>query len=114
MIMSGPVFTWLIRELTFIYLFFERLNMQQSRHKQGALPAELDSVVGGVLGKGSARYVSTYLNEDFPPLERGENITFSLTDWKGDEEPRKGEIVRLTKLRLFVKGWRSLEAFPVS
>lgn len=73
--------------------------------------------VGKVRGEGDARFVVTYLEPNSPHsvgILRGESITFSLRDWKGDGEPRKDQIVILEEVQPFRKGWRALSARPAS
>ena len=74
-------------------------------------PEELTATVGKLRGEGDGKFVITYPTVPIPPpFVQGDNITFTLSDWTGSEEPRKGEVVRLSEVRLFAKGWRALKA----
>lgn len=73
------------------------------------------AIVGLVRGEGDRRFAVTYLDPGtvHPEIGKGESITFSLTDWKGDTEPRKEQVVLLEGVQLFAKGWRAVSARPI-
>lgn len=69
------------------------------------------AVAGVFLDKG---YAVTYPIEEMPPVNTGTPITFSLSDWKEDSPPQKGQVVILEKVQLFVRGWRASKAFSIT
>jgi hypothetical protein len=73
-------------------------------------PGDIRAMVGIIRGDGAARFAVTY-----PQDAKGQqkDITFSLSDWDGDHEPRKGQMVVLSEIQLFAKGWRALKARPI-
>jgi len=73
------------------------------------------AIVGKVRGDGKFRFVIAYLEKGvtLPGIGEGESITFSLSDWQGDQEPRKEQVVLLEGVQLFQKGWRATLARPI-
>jgi hypothetical protein len=47
-------------------------------------------------------------------LTTEDSITFSLSDWRGVEEPQAPQVVMLYNVMLYDRGWRAREAFPVT
>ncbi len=79
--------------------------------KEEGPPAELEAVVGKVRGEGENKFAVTYPCAPVPlPFKQGETITFSLSDWTGNMEPRTGQRVILSELHPFLRGWRALKA----
>lgn len=76
------------------------------------VPREIRAVVADVCGDNGNRYAIAYPNPEQSFLYKEENITFSLSDWLGSQEPRKAQIVILSELHQFVRGWRALRASP--
>lgn len=74
------------------------------------------AVVGNILEQGKFRFAVAYLERGvtLPEIERGEDITFSLSDWQGKYEPQKGQVVLLEHIELFKKGWRARCARPIT
>mgnify|MGYP001584161185 CR=1 FL=1 len=88
--------------------------MSATSQKPQEPPAELVAVVGKVRDDGKGKFVVTYPEVLVPPFNEGEDITFSISDWTGRLDPRQGERVILREIRSFSKGWRSLEASPLT
>lgn len=81
-------------------------------HQQSPPVDDIEATVGNVLGEGSGRYAVTYPNEaDFLP--KGATITFSLSEWEGSHEPRPGQVVVLSEIEKFHRGWRARRARPI-
>ncbi len=82
----------------------------------GGLPLEGDSIrgiVASVHDDGNDGFVSVSLRTSVAGVPEGTHITFSLKDWRGDNLPRKGQMVDLGDVSLFEKGWRALSARPI-
>ena len=64
----------------------------------------------------SSGYAITYPEEDqnIPPALDQQTITFSFKAWKSGDLPMKGQCVLLLRVRKFEKGWRALEAHPIT
>ena len=75
---------------------------------------EIEAVVGDVIDRGNRPYVVTYPKEVSTAIQEGETVTFSLTDWKGGKNPECGQLVILTGLQEFERGWRASEARPIT
>lgn len=58
-------------------------------------------------------YASVMTREDLPKIPPGSHVTFSICDWCGDRQPRRGQVVALEDLTLFSRGWRALKVSPV-
>lgn len=71
------------------------------------------AIVSNVLGHGRDRYAVTHPEKELSSLSKGETITFSLMDWDGSKEPLKGQIVVLSEIEKFARGWRARQARPV-
>lgn len=79
--------------------------------KQAPIRAE----VTRVCGEGRNRYAVTRLREPIR-AEGGQvnTVTFSLQVWQGGAEPRPGQLVHLSEVSQFARGWRAQRAEPVS
>ena len=73
---------------------------------------EVEAVVSDIKGPKSNRFAVTYPS-DSALLPQGATITFSLSEWKGGGLPKKGQVVILTEVEKFAKGWRAQGARPV-
>ena len=73
---------------------------------------EVEAVVSDIRGPKSSRFAVTYPSDD-TLLSKGATITFSLSKWGGDGLPEKGQVVILTDVTKFAKGWRAGSARPV-
>lgn len=73
------------------------------------------AVIGKVRDSGEQRFAIAYLEKGatLPGIGEGESITFSLSDWQGEQEPRKEQVVLLEGVQLFAKGWRAISARPI-
>ena len=72
------------------------------------------AVVEVLCGVGRRQYAVCYPREG-QVLATETTITFTLkTAWKGDRPPAKGQVVLLTCVEEFARGWRAQEARPVS
>ena len=82
---------------------------------QTEVPESITAIVSAVYGghKDGGAFVVTLPQRNTPlPFSQKTSITFSLTDWQGDHQPRRGEMVILSVLQKFAKGWRALQAQP--
>lgn len=70
---------------------------------------EIEATVSSVLRD----YAVTY-PKDASLLPEGENITFSLSHWQDDPKPVKGQVVLLSGIVRFSKGWRASSARPMT
>lgn len=73
----------------------------------------LEGTVGAVEGRGKRRYVVVNVRDEEWLKSRPSTVTFTLTDWKGTRLPRHGQVVIMTGLEKFDKGWRAQSAEPV-
>jgi len=75
-------------------------------------PSGIRATVGKIRGEGTNRFIVTYPQQELtdPPIKTDETITFSLANWKGTNEPQKGQVVVLFDVQLFAKGWRAMSA----
>lgn len=46
-------------------------------------------------------------------LPKGEAVTFSLSAYQGDHEPKQGQLVSLGDIEKFSQGWRAQTATPI-
>lgn len=74
---------------------------------------EPEAVVSKIVTARGRRYVVTYLRQPHGRISTKMAITFSLSGWDDDSEPEPGQLVKLTGIREFVKGWRAEKASPV-
>ena len=88
----------------------------QARAPDTPNDGSIRATVGKVRGEGDRRFAVAYLEPGttHPRIQSGESITFSLTDWRGDVDPRKGQVVMLESVQRFAHGWRALCARPIS
>lgn len=77
-----------------------------------AVPDVVLAVVRNVCEEGGKRYAVTNPLKSVPPLSTDTSITFSLADWRGDQDPRKQQVVKLANVSRFRRGWRALVAEP--
>lgn len=78
-----------------------------------AKATEIQAVVVKVYdGNGEHFAVAEPKDEHVWPKKNG-NITFSLGVWEGNRNPRRGQIVRLSEIEEFRRGWRAMRAAPV-
>ncbi|MFA6494878.1 MAG: hypothetical protein WC246_00730 [Candidatus Paceibacterota bacterium] len=70
-------------------------------------------VVASVHREASGGFAAVLLLASMGEIPKGERITFSFSDWRGNILPRKGQVVQLESLTLFEKGWRALAAIPI-
>lgn len=76
----------------------------------------LQAVVTSIEGNGKRKYAVTRLRESPPTdskLLKSSTVTFSLSEWKGEQEPVNGQLVLLADIVKFVKGWRARSAGPM-
>jgi hypothetical protein len=60
-------------------------------------------------------FVVTYPLEDYGELTKDRSITFTPSQWRGDERDLyRGAIVDLYGVTLSARGWRAREARPVT
>ncbi|MFA6459190.1 MAG: hypothetical protein WCV79_02205 [Candidatus Paceibacterota bacterium] len=76
----------------------------------------IEAVVTSVDGRKGREYVTTKLTQSSPrpvsiPMEA--TVTFSLSEWKSEHQPKTGQLVRLRDIEKFAKGWRARLAEPV-
>jgi hypothetical protein len=84
------------------------------RHDTGGL-TPFRAIVMDIRGQRARRYVVTYPHEYSGDVLTDEtSITFLLGEWKGAEEPRRGQIVTLENVQLFERGWRASRARPIT
>ena len=86
---------------------------QEIAHNDGNT---IRAIVGKVRGDGKFRFAIVYLEKGviLPGIKEGESITFSLSDWQGEIEPQKEQVVLLDDVRLFMRGWRAHSARPIT
>ena len=76
--------------------------------------APVVAVVGDICGGRQGRYVIAY-----PRIYEGTNLTpetsimLLLRDWTGAREPSKQQMVTLTGVLMFEKGWRAASGSPI-
>ena len=87
-------------------------NKKEKEGMPASADTEIEATVGEVAGKGRYRFVVTYPT-NASLIAKDEAITFSMSAWSGDFEPVKGQIVMLSNVERFVKGWRAKNARPV-
>ena len=78
-----------------------------------AEPDEVEAVVSAVKGTEGNRFAVAYPSRDGQFVPSGTTITFSLSEWEGEREPRRGQVVLLGDVEKFAKGWRARRARPV-
>ncbi|RJQ37496.1 hypothetical protein C4552_00450 [Candidatus Parcubacteria bacterium] len=78
------------------------------------VPTSLRAIVLNIRGSGDKRFAVAYAETPEAPFTNSTSITFSLSDWTGTTDPRKGEVVELAEIREFAKGWRALLARPAT
>ncbi|MGE5298110.1 MAG: hypothetical protein ACM3KM_03030 [Acidobacteriaceae bacterium] len=83
-----------------------------SNKQEGSPPSEAEVVIGEICRERKPPYVVAYTtsNGDFP---KGTSITFALTYWAGKMDPIKGQVVVVSNIQKFAKGWRAFGARPV-
>ncbi|MDE1967045.1 MAG: hypothetical protein KGI45_03165 [Patescibacteria group bacterium] len=77
---------------------------------------ELEAVVTAISGGRGKEYAVTHLTGSSPRptnLSISDTVTFSLSSWSGKESPKAGQIVRLSGIEKFAKGWRASSASPI-
>lgn len=85
---------------------------------------EYEGYVGKIVEKGEKSYVVAYPFPDDKTLKKYDKgvgsriplavVTFNLSDWGGKYPPRHGQVILLTGVEKFVKGWRARHARPVN
>lgn len=87
------------------------LETQTAQQSQRTVRA----VVGSVESKGRTEFVVAYLEKGKNLSEIGpdESVTFSMSCWHGTTPPQNGQVVELSNIQKFAKGWRALSARPV-
>lgn len=75
---------------------------------------EIEASVMAIYGKEDNRFAVTYPLQPVNGFSTTTSITFSLNVWKGDIVPIKGQIVLLSNVQKFVKGWRARTARPIA
>lgn len=73
---------------------------------------EIEVSVMDICGKGRTRFAVTYPIQAVNGFSTTTSITFSLSEWKEDIEPIKGQILLLSNIQQFAKGWRARVARP--
>ena len=76
----------------------------------------IEAVVTSVEGRRGREYVVTKLTPSSSRptnISQGATVTFSMSAWKGDHEPKHGQLVRLGDIEKFSRGWRARLAEPV-
>ena len=74
---------------------------------------EVEAVVSAIKGEEGNRFAVAYPTQDSALISKKTTITFSLSEWKGNREPRRGQIVLLADIEKFAKGWRARRARPI-
>jgi len=74
---------------------------------------EVEAVVSAIKGDGANRFAVAYPTQDSALKSKRTTITFSLSEWEGGREPRRGQVVFLAEIERFAKGWRARRARPV-
>ena len=69
----------------------------------------IEAIVDGVFEE--REYAVAYSSD--PDESSKTSITFSLDVWQGDYPPKKGQVVLLTGVEKFKKGWRARSARPI-
>lgn len=85
--------------------------MEKSPKYGGRDPSML---VEAVVTKVCDTYVVTYPRRNFGDLTPQDSVTFALDSWRGSDEPQCSQIVMLVNPVLYVRGWRVLEAYPIT
>lgn len=75
--------------------------------------AAVRGVIANVHQEALGGFAAALLLASLGEIPKGERVTFSLGDWRGNVLPRKGQVVQLESLTLFEKGWRALAASPI-
>lgn len=76
----------------------------------------VEAVVMSVNGLGRNKYVVSKITSVLPPksaLPTEATVTFSISEYEGDHVPRPGQIVLLSDIEKFAKGWRARSVKPV-
>lgn len=89
------------------------MSSSREAEARGFAPSKIEAIVGSVLGSGSRRFAVTYPRAAQSGVTENTSITFSLADWNGIGEPRKGQVVILEEVQRFARGWRALRARPI-
>jgi hypothetical protein len=76
-------------------------------------PKAIKGVVSTVIHK--EKYVVTYPDktEKNDVISEGDSITFSLENWTGESQPKKGQLVLLQNVTQYGGGWRAEQASPI-
>ena len=74
---------------------------------------EIEASVMDICGEGKNRFAVTYPTRPANGFLTTTSITLSFSEWRGDMEPLKGQIVLLSNIQRFVKGWRARVARPI-
>lgn len=93
------------------------MSSQQQRVRRLAPEGRnpLHAVVGSIEQGRRGLYVVAYPRHyDGTDLTEETSITFPLKKWTGDENPRKGQMVRLDTVQLFERGWRASRGHPIT
>lgn len=80
--------------------------------------------IGKVVENGEKSYVVAYPYPDDQTIRKHDKgvgsripltaVTFNLSDWGGKYPPRREQVVVLTGIERFVKGWRARHARPIT
>ena len=76
-------------------------------------PNELQGSVMAVKGNGSRRYAIVNLTDPHWRTMLQSTVTFSLSTWQGKHDPEPDQLVILSDIEKFVKGWRARCARPI-
>lgn len=74
----------------------------------------IEGVVTSVNGVGRKKYVVTRITTSSEPkLPVDTTVTFSMSEYEGDHEPKNGQLVHLYDVVKFTKGWRARLVTPI-
>jgi hypothetical protein len=92
----------------------QEVVMENSETRSTAT-VELRAIVGRIVGQAPRGFAVTYLQpmDQHPDISCEDTVTFSLTDWEGEDGPQKEQVVILDDVQLFRKGWRARSARPI-
>lgn len=73
-----------------------------------AVILRIENIKGGVTRFAVTRPADTAL------FQEGSTVTFTLSAWDGKHEPLKGQVVMLSDIEKFERGWRARKAVPIT
>src|SRR5258708_162064 len=86
--------------------------MAKSQQQEASL--EIEATVAKIHGEGRSRFFIAYPTHNHQyGVTKDTPITCSLSNWSGEFDPLKSQMVMLKEIQLFVRGWRARFARPI-